>query len=86
MTPARLDQHLTYGPVLALLKRGTLTVASKVPFEFQARPWIESPCASREILGAEVEVMSQSRMTWSPDADASTLDAVGWNSTWPTFL
>ena len=62
-------------------------MARRVPVGFQHKPCILSFCALSSIVAVSLPFsMSQSRTMWSPDAEVRMLEAVGWKTTWPTFL
>lgn len=66
-----------------LIFRSLQVVASRVPLGLNARLWITSLCPVKVAFGRSVLARSHNLMVCSPDALASTLEALGWNRTWP---
>lgn len=64
--------------------RSLHVVTRRLPDGLNARLWIASPCPLRTDFADSGLARSHSLTTWSPVVDASTLFAVGWNSTCPT--
>lgn len=66
--------------------RSRQVVAMREPTAFHAMLWTLSPWPLSVRVGASADPsMSQTLMRWSPDAEARTLAATGWKSTWPTL-